>query len=244
MEVAGIDGLLSSLAPAQTQTTPTKKNDELDRTDFLNLLIAQLQNQDPLNPLESADFSAQLAQFSSLEQLMQINQKLAEEPDPTSATGALGALGFLGQEVAFASDELVVADGAVPTFDVVLDGVADVKVEISQAGQTVASLDAGRLGSGRSTIDVSGLAGAPDLEDGSYELRVVATDAGGTAKDVSALFRARVDGVDLAGAAPVLLVGDRRIDVADVREIRSPSGSAEGGASAPEEAAEENASGA
>jgi flagellar basal-body rod modification protein FlgD len=242
MEVSGIDGLLSSLAP--TRTTPAKRNDELDRTDFLNLLIAQLQNQDPLNPLESADFSAQLAQFSSLEQLMQINQKLTEDSDPANGTGALDALGFLGQEVAFASDEIVVADGTAPTFDVVLQGAADLKVEITQAGQAVASLQAGRLGSGRHTIDVSSLAGAPDLEDGTYQVRVVATDDGGTANDVSALFRARVDGVDLAGTTPVLLVGERRIEVADVREIRSPSGSAEDGASAPGEAEDENASGA
>jgi flagellar basal-body rod modification protein FlgD len=231
MEVPGIDGLLSSLSPAQTQTAQTKRNDELDRTDFLSLLIAQLQNQDPLNPLESADFSAQLAQFSSLEQLMQINQKLTEEPDQSSAAGALGALGFLGQEVGFASDELVVAEGTTPTFDLVLEGAADVEIEILDgAGQSIGTVDAGRLGSGRSTIDLAAL-GAPDLEDGTYALRVVATDEAGETKDVSPLFRARVDGVDLAGAAPVLLVGDRRIEVSDVREIRSPAASGEDGAS-------------
>ena len=52
-------------------------NGKIGQTEFLSLLVAQLQNQDPLNPMDSANFSAQLAQFSSLEQLTQINDKLA-----------------------------------------------------------------------------------------------------------------------------------------------------------------------
>ena len=54
-----------------------KENDVVNQAEFMKLLVAQLQNQDPLNPLDSANFSAQLAQFSSLEQLTQINQKLS-----------------------------------------------------------------------------------------------------------------------------------------------------------------------
>ena len=48
----------------------------LDKDAFLNLLITQLQNQDPLNPTDSVEFTAQLAQFSSLEQLSNVNDNL------------------------------------------------------------------------------------------------------------------------------------------------------------------------
>ena len=47
-----------------------EEEDEVGRADFLRMLVAQLENQDPLNPQDSADFAAQLAQFSSLEQLV------------------------------------------------------------------------------------------------------------------------------------------------------------------------------
>lgn len=229
MEVTGLSGLLGSLGG---ETTPeTRRNDELNRTDFLNLLVAQLQNQDPLNPLESADFTAQLATFSSLEQLMQINGKLGEETDPTGSSSSLDALGFLGQEVGFSSDELAVSDGLVPAFDLSLAGESQVTVEIlDRAGQAVGSVDLGTLPGGRQSIDLGTAAGAPSLGDGTYTLKISATDASGAIQELSPVFRTRVDGVDLSGASPVLLAGDRRIDVTDVREIRSPAPAASEGA--------------
>ena len=70
MEVAP----LSSFTPA-VQTEPTSAA-SLDYNAFLRLLIAQMQNQDPLNPMEGTEYTAQLAQFSSVEQSIQTNQKL------------------------------------------------------------------------------------------------------------------------------------------------------------------------
>ena len=70
MEVAP----LSSFAPT-LPAEPTSAA-SLDYNAFLRLLIAQMQNQDPLNPMEGTEYTAQLAQFSSVEQSIQTNQKL------------------------------------------------------------------------------------------------------------------------------------------------------------------------
>mgnify|MGYP000395099561 CR=1 FL=1 len=58
--------------------TATKNNSQnrIDKNAFLNLLIIQLKNQDPLNPVEDKEFIAQMAQFSSLEQLQELNKKM------------------------------------------------------------------------------------------------------------------------------------------------------------------------
>jgi flagellar basal-body rod modification protein FlgD len=56
--------------------TATPRKSQLDRDAFLNLLVTQLQHQDPTQPQADAEFIAQLAQFSSLEQLQSVNQKL------------------------------------------------------------------------------------------------------------------------------------------------------------------------
>lgn len=221
MNISGLEGLLGSLGAEPT--AEARRNDELNRTDFLNLLVAQLQNQDPLNPLESTDFTAQLAQFSSLEQLMQINQKLGADSSAPTPTGALDAIGFLGHEIGFGSKELWVADGLVPSFDLRLAADSQIRVEVLDlAGQGIATLDLGTLAAGRQTVDLGAIGGAPQLSDGSYRLRITATDAAGGVQDLTPVFRARVDGVDLSSGTPVLLAGNRRIDVAEVREIRAP----------------------
>ena len=62
-----------------------------DKDTFITLLVAQLKNQDPLDPQDSTQFLAQLAQFNSLEQLMSINQRLGQLLDSASAANVEAA---------------------------------------------------------------------------------------------------------------------------------------------------------
>ena len=81
-----VAGLLASSVADDPKAA--KAGDSVNQAEFMKLLVAQLQNQDPLNPLDSANFSAQLAQFSSLEQLTQINQNLLERRQAEETTAA------------------------------------------------------------------------------------------------------------------------------------------------------------
>ncbi len=63
--MSSVDGIGAS----QTTTTTTQQTSELGKEDFLQLLVTQLKNQDPLDPVKNEDFIAQLAQFNSLEQM-------------------------------------------------------------------------------------------------------------------------------------------------------------------------------
>jgi flagellar basal-body rod modification protein FlgD len=88
---------LGSLFTDQTvdQTASGNSNaTQIDKTEFLELLVAQLKNQDPMNPIDNQDFIAQLATFSSLEQLISINQavtKLAGGPEVAASTSENGS---------------------------------------------------------------------------------------------------------------------------------------------------------
>ena len=74
-----IDSTSGSSATSSTDTTTKKNgNDALGKDAFLNLLVTQLQHQDPTQPMADGEFLAQLAQFSSLEQLQQMNQSLTQ----------------------------------------------------------------------------------------------------------------------------------------------------------------------
>jgi len=60
---------------SNTSGVTSSKDSALGKDDFMNLLVAQLQNQDPLNPMDSTAFTSQLAEFSSLEQLSNANNE-------------------------------------------------------------------------------------------------------------------------------------------------------------------------
>jgi len=93
--------LASPLTEVAFGMAPVKKSGEdgLGKDDFLKLLVAQLQNQDPMKPLESTDFTAQLAQFSGLDQLFDINTQLQALQATQASSNRLDTVGFLGREV-------------------------------------------------------------------------------------------------------------------------------------------------
>jgi flagellar basal-body rod modification protein FlgD len=211
--------LLSSATDSTPATTPPKKGDDVDQADFMKLLVAQLANQDPLNPLDSANFSAQLAQFSSLQQLTQINQHLADQAKPT-AGGAFDAVSFLGRDVQAASDDVTVTSGVASGLDYQLQtaGVVEAKV-LDEGGREVASLVLGTQAAGAHHFDLASIPGAPHLGDGHYHVQLSTPAGTGTSTAIVTTVTGRVSGVDLAASPPVLLVDGRRVALADVREI-------------------------
>ncbi len=87
---------------SQTATTVVNPSSNLNQTDFLNLLVSQLENQDPLDPESSSDFASQMAQFSSLTQMQDLNTGFnqlygvnllgltVQGTDPTTSTNISG----------------------------------------------------------------------------------------------------------------------------------------------------------
>src|SRR5690606_35195937 len=75
-------------------------NDKLDKEAFMKLMLAQMKNQDPTNPMKSHEMAAQLAQFSSVEQLSNINTTLTAMQAGQKPTESFQALNFIGKAVA------------------------------------------------------------------------------------------------------------------------------------------------
>lgn len=82
------------------------KNDELDKQAFLNLLVAQLSHQDPLNPMDDKEFVAQLAQFTSLEQLTNISTGITDLNASAKQQQMSAAVGYIGKEVTASGYEI------------------------------------------------------------------------------------------------------------------------------------------
>jgi flagellar basal-body rod modification protein FlgD len=76
-----------------------KKNDDLDRGDFLQLLMAQLKNQDPLSPAEGTEFIAQLAQFSTVQGVQDLNDSFVSMNNSLKSSQAIQASSLVGHTV-------------------------------------------------------------------------------------------------------------------------------------------------
>jgi flagellar basal-body rod modification protein FlgD len=79
--------------PAATTQAATSKNAEMGKDQFLKLFVAQLQHQDPMNPMQDSDFMGQMASFSTLEQVSNManeNTKIAQSLSNTSAVNLIG----------------------------------------------------------------------------------------------------------------------------------------------------------
>jgi len=195
----------------------------LGKDQFLELFIAQLKNQDPLNPMDGQEFAAQLAQFSSVEQLTNINKQLSDQ----AALGqmiALGistgnAIGAIGHTVTASDNQLLIGpDGAsTVTVDIAGRGSAATLRIIDENGQTVGSRNLGSVSAGRQSFAIGDA--ADGLAPGVYHYVVDVTDAAGNAIDVQHYTIARIDGVASSANGPILRAGPLQIPLISVVEI-------------------------
>lgn len=123
---------------------------ELGHLDFMRLLVAQLSNQDPLNPQESSDFIAQLAQFSSLEQLINVNDRIDGLALSFAAMASSQVVSFIGKEVVARGDSLRLDFDRPTEINFTLDGNETAAwVEIRDAeGEVVREIPIDDLSSG------------------------------------------------------------------------------------------------
>lgn len=133
-------------APAATSSVNTAPSE--DR--FLKLLVAQLANQDPMNPLDNAQMTSQMAQISTVSSVEKVNQSLSGLAGQLASMQALQASSLVGRDVMVEGNRLAIHDGKA-SGAVDLDLPADkVVVDIlSAGGQVVESFDLGARGAGR-----------------------------------------------------------------------------------------------
>jgi len=127
---------------AQTDAEAAAADAEEQKTNFLQLLLTQLQNQNPLDPMDTDEWTAQLTRYSQLEQQISTNEKLTVTNSLLADGATSSAFGFIGQDVEINSNVGVVQDGEASwTYEV--QGQSDeVVITISNAeGDVVKTVD-------------------------------------------------------------------------------------------------------
>ncbi len=222
MTIAGVESTTTSAAGA----TDKGKPGELGRDDFLNLLVTQLQYQDPLNPMDSTDFTAQLAQFSSLEQLSNMSAQLKELNQSQAAFANSQAVGYIGHTVLSKGNDFAF-DGTepVPLAFELQNAAQNVFLSVYDAnGGFVTSFESGAKGSGRQTAAWDGKdSNGSGMPGGDYRFEAMAVAADGGEIGVRPLSSGRVEGVAFSDGQAVLMLGRRQVAMADVIEVIRPA---------------------
>jgi flagellar basal-body rod modification protein FlgD len=175
-----IEGILPSTL-STSETTPANAQTPLGKEDFLQLLVAQLSAQDPLNPMDSREFSAQLAQFSALEQMTNVNKTLEDLVAAQQAMGNSSMISLIGKLVDIPGNSFEYTQGETTNLSYNLGAESDTtKIEIyNSTGALVKTLN-GPSAEGSNLAIWNGLddQGNP-LSSGFYTFKIKATDISG-----------------------------------------------------------------
>jgi flagellar basal-body rod modification protein FlgD len=184
---------------------------------FLKLLVAQLNNQDPMNPMDNAQMTSQMAQINTVTGIQQVNDTLKSMAEQFTAMQVLQGSNMVGHNVLVNDNTLTISNG---TAGGALDLTAraeSVKVDIlSPGGQVIDTLNLGALDAGRHSFewDASAYSGT-----GNPTFKVTAT-LGGKAIENTPLARATVQSVSSdAGIMNVQLAGRSAVAYSSVKAI-------------------------
>ncbi len=209
-----------SAATPQTNQQTSRASLAQNFDTFLTLLTAQLQNQDPLDPVDSSKFTDQLVQFSQVEQQIETNQQMKQLLTNQNAAATGAAIGYIGRTAQVKGAVTPLTDAGaqwnyeLPQFAArvnlsVVDGVGRTVFEAQQVGQT---------GKQAFTWDGRDLNGQP-RPPGNYRLKVEALDASGEKITAAISVRERITGVDIAAGEPTFMTNSGQRSFGDILRV-------------------------
>jgi flagellar basal-body rod modification protein FlgD len=213
---------ITSAATSAAQTTQPKAGGQITRDDFMKLLIAQLQNQDPLSPMDNQEFAVQLATFNSLEQLVGLNEKLESLASQQEVVTHFNSAALIGKQVVGKGEQLNLGTSGDANIHYELESnAANVTVRVlSASGTVVRQINAASQTAGAQSVTWDGKnALGQRLPPGVYLFEVGAADVSGKALPVSKQVRGLVTGVNLEAVEPVLEIGQLRIPLSAVISV-------------------------
>lgn len=212
----------TNTATIQSGTLKTREpKKELDKDDFLNLMVTQLKNQDPLNPMDNSQFIAQTTQMSSLEQLINIAKTLESQSINDKQSQFFNGASFIGKNVKYHGSNIILKNGQSDIQFNLSNDASKVTVSIlDSSGKVVANAQLGDQSAGVHTIpwDGTGLDGKK-VPDGSYTFQVKAFDAKGNEIATSSTSSGKVTGLGYVNGNLVFNVNGFAIDSLQIVEV-------------------------
>lgn len=200
---------------------PTQEVADMDQEVFLKLLLTELQNQDPMNPLEGRDFIAQLATLAQVEQMRKTNESLEILLQYQSSINNAQAVSLLGKKVRAAGDEFTYSGANVELSFYLEQNAAstDVKIYDSQ-GKIVRTMSLGAQNEGLVNFKWDGLDNDGNkIPNGNYKFEVAAKDEDGNSVFAQTLMEGVVSGLSFDADGLHLIVNGQKISLSEIYEV-------------------------
>lgn len=211
------DNSLSGVAGA----TDEESAEEL-QAQFLQILTTQLENQNPLDPVDTTEFTNQLVQFSSLEQQIDTNLRLGQILDSLQISSSFSAFSYIGNDVEIATNQGVLQEGEAGWQYALRSGADNVEIRVrDSAGRLVYQEDLGSQNSGTYAFNFQAADALTDVESGDVLfLSIEATDTSGELVGTDIATNVTVDSVETgANGAITLRAGELFFSVNDILTI-------------------------
>ena len=212
--------LLTAMNPS-TSTNSAQGTVDAQKNQFLTMLVTQMQNQDPLNPMDNAEVTSQLAQLSTVTGINQLNSTLTALMGSYQSSESLQATGMIGHNVLVPGSSATLASGSA-LMGIDLAAPADsVKLTIyDSSGVAIHTVDLGAQKAGVQPLQWDGTTDSgATADDGNYTFKVTAT-AAGESVDATALSLGQVNSVSTGASGVKLNVANvGAVSVSDVRQI-------------------------
>ena len=209
----------ATAAASQTATAKTSLSGNFDM--FLRLLTTQLQNQDPLEPLDSTKFTEQLVSYSQVEQQINTNANLEALLALTKAGAGSIAVSYLGKTAVTAGPLTALDDDAAVWRYKLPADAANVQLSILDASGTVVRTLPGANTTGTHDFVWDGKNGLGNaLPEGTYRLAINARAADGSTIAAAITGIGLVKEVDMSGAEPMVTIANRIVKLSEILGLK------------------------
>jgi len=213
--ITAIDQAISTVTSNANSATSKAKN-TLGKDAFMQMLIAQLQNQDPLNPMDGTQFVAQLAQFSSLEQLQNLNDVMGALPTSLgNATNAQMA-NLIGNQATAKGNAIAVSGSSAKISYNLPSDIQSGTIKIYNSSGTL--VDTVKIGSQKTGMQ-SVTWNSSKQTAGNYTYEISATDSKGAAVTVDKMVSGTITGVSFKDGTAYLTINGQDVAFSNVVSI-------------------------
>jgi flagellar basal-body rod modification protein FlgD len=212
-----VTGITDGYGPVVGQ--PANNPSTIDKMDFMTLLVAQIKNQDPMSPMDNAQFTSQITQFTMLDEMQAMNSKLEDNLTVGQTINNTAMLGLVGKNVTVEGNKVWSAEGETSESVLAADGPGTVVIEVTDDTGHVVATYRRTVERGLNDITWDGLLeNGETAPEGSYSLAVTPQD-GEESLAFTTLMTGPVEGLRYEGNMAVVIIDGQEYYVSDIYKV-------------------------